>query len=100
MGSNPAWCAIFYPLYYKGLASLPEACPSPESRFCHKFATLERGGNGRNGNNQESRRVSVGSANPPQGLSSPKKTFETKADAQAWACMIEIEIDRGIILSR
>ncbi len=42
-------------LYYKGLAPLPETCPSPESRFCHKFATFNCGGNGRNGSNQESR---------------------------------------------
>ncbi|WP_235810092.1 Arm DNA-binding domain-containing protein [Pseudomonas syringae group genomosp. 3] len=29
-----------------------------------------------------------------------RKTFETKSDAQAWARMIESEIDRGIFVSR
>ncbi|MDU9024396.1 hypothetical protein [Pseudomonas corrugata] len=29
-----------------------------------------------------------------------EKTFETKADAQTWARMIESEIDRGIFVSR
>jgi len=52
-------------LVLQGIALLTETCPSPESRFCHKLATLKRGGNGRNGNDQESWRVSVGSANPP-----------------------------------
>src|SRR3990167_2504926 len=40
------------------------------------FATVECDGNGRNGNNQESRRVSVGSADPPQGLSSPAQNLQ------------------------
>ena len=42
----------------------------------------------------------MGSANPSQGLSSPTKTFGTKADAKAWLRMIESEIDRGIFVSR
>ncbi|MFS2158214.1 integrase [Pseudomonas sp. Pseusp122] len=36
----------------------------------------------------------------PKGYPAPRKTFETKSDAQAWARMIESEIDRGIFVSR
>ncbi|WP_236478250.1 hypothetical protein [Pseudomonas sp. PA-6-1D] len=32
-----------------------------------------------------------------KGYPAQRKTFETKADAQAWARMIESEIDRGIL---
>jgi len=42
-------------LVLQGIALLTETCPSPESRFCHKFATLKCGGSGWDGNNQESR---------------------------------------------
>lgn len=35
-----------------------------------------------------------------KGYPAQRKTFETKADAQAWARMIESEIDRGIFVSR
>ena len=35
-----------------------------------------------------------------KGYPTQRKTFETKADAQAWARMIESEIDRGIFVSR
>lgn len=35
-----------------------------------------------------------------KGYPAQRKTFETKADAQAWARMIESEIDRGIFISR
>ncbi|AOE82664.1 tyrosine-type recombinase/integrase [Pseudomonas sp. TCU-HL1] len=34
------------------------------------------------------------------GYPAQRKTFETKADAQAWARMIESEMDRGIFVSR
>ena len=33
MGSNPAWCTIFFPLYLKGIALLSKTCPSPDSRL-------------------------------------------------------------------
>lgn len=35
-----------------------------------------------------------------KGYPAQRKTFETKSDAQAWARMIESEIDRGIFVSR
>ena len=35
-----------------------------------------------------------------KGYPAQSKTFETKSDAQAWARMIESEIDRGIFVSR
>lgn len=35
-----------------------------------------------------------------KGYSAQRKTFETKADAQAWARMIESEMDRGVFVSR
>lgn len=38
--------------------------------------------------------------NRRKGYPAQRKTFETKADAQAWARMIESEIDRGIFVSR
>ncbi|MGE8100577.1 hypothetical protein [Pseudomonas fluorescens] len=34
-----------------------------------------------------------------KGYPAQRKTFETKSDAQAWARMIESEIDRGIFVS-
>jgi uncharacterized membrane protein len=34
------------------------------------------------------------------GYPAQRKTLQTKADAQAWARMIESEIDRGIFVSR
>ena len=65
-------------LVLQGIALLTKTCPGPESRFCQKFSTLERGGNGRNGNHQESRRVSVVSADPSQGLSSPTQNLRNQ----------------------
>ena len=35
-----------------------------------------------------------------KGYPAQRKTFESKSDAQAWARMIESEIDRGIFVSR
>ncbi|MEO4048068.1 Shufflon-specific DNA recombinase [Pseudomonas sp. CAU 1711] len=35
-----------------------------------------------------------------KGYPAQRKTFETKADAQAWARMIESEMDRGVFVSR
>ena len=35
-----------------------------------------------------------------KGYPAQRKTFETKSDAQAWARMIESEINRGIFVSR
>ena len=35
-----------------------------------------------------------------KGYPAQRKTFETKSDAQAWARMIESEIDRDIFVSR
>lgn len=35
-----------------------------------------------------------------KGYPAQRKTFETKADAQAWARMIESEMDRGVLICR
>ena len=35
-----------------------------------------------------------------RGYPTTSKTFETKADAEAWARLIESEMDRGIFVSR
>jgi hypothetical protein len=35
-----------------------------------------------------------------KGYPAQRKTFETKADARAWARMIESEMDRGVFVSR
>lgn len=44
-------------------------------QICHSW----RGVDGRNGNDQEPRRVSVGSADPPQGLSSPAQDLRNQS---------------------
>ncbi|WP_338135688.1 site-specific integrase [Pseudomonas fragi] len=100
MGSNPAWCTIFFPLYYKGIALLTETCPSPESRFCHKFATLKVVGMVEMATIRNRGEYQWEAQIRRKGYPAQRKTFETKSDAQAWARMIESEIDRGIFVSR
>ncbi|GAO91455.1 hypothetical protein PSA5_02080 [Pseudomonas syringae pv. actinidiae] len=57
-----------------------------------------------NGDNQESqpgvRKAQWEAQIRRKGYPDQRKTFETKSDAQAWARMIESEIDRGIFASR
>jgi integrase len=100
MGSNPVRCTIFYPLYYKGLAPLTETCPSPESRFCHKFAALNVAGMVEMATIRNRGEYQWEAQIRRKGYPAQRKTFETKSDAQAWARMIESEIDRGIFVSR
>jgi len=87
-------------LYYKGIALLTETCPSPESRFCHKFATLNVAGMVEMATIRNRGEYQWEAQIRRKGYPAQRKTFETKADAQAWARMIESEIDRGIFVSR
>ena len=90
VGSNPAWCTIFFPLYYKGIALLTETCPSPESRFCHKFATLNVAGMVEMATIRNRGEYQWEAQIRRKGYPAQRKTFETKSDdAQAWARMIE-----------
>lgn len=86
------------------MALLPEISPSLESRFCHESALPHSGGSGWNGDSRESlpgvRNVQWEAQIRRKGYPAQRKTFETKSDAQAWAPMIESEIDRGIFVSR
>ncbi|WP_235202537.1 hypothetical protein N027_00890 [Pseudomonas syringae USA007] len=79
------------------MALLPEISPSPESRFPNKFAMLHGGEGVWNGDNQESqpgaRKAQWEAQICRKGYPAQRKTFKTKSDAQAWARMIESEID-------
>jgi hypothetical protein len=87
-------------LSLKGLALQTETCPSPESRFCHKFATLNVAGMVEMATIRNRGEYQWEAQVRRNGYPAQRKTFETKADAQAWARMIESEIDRGIFVSR
>ncbi len=86
------------------MALLPEISPSLESRFCHESALPHSGGSGWNGDSRESlpgvRKARWEAQIRRKVYPDKRKTFETKSDAQAWARMIESEIDRGIFVSR
>ncbi|WP_347928570.1 hypothetical protein [Pseudomonas helvetica] len=92
MGSNPAWCTIFFPLYDKGIALLIKTCPGPERRFCHKpaaltvagmveLATIRNRGPAVNKGQWEAQIHH-------KGYPAQRKTFETKAFA-SWVLFIE-----------
>lgn len=102
MGSNPAWCTIFFPFYYKGIALRQKPVLVLKVFFApylpHLMWLMWRGWSkwqqsGIAANTSWKRRSAV-------RTTQQRKTFKTKSDAPSRASMIESEIDRGIFVSR